>query len=120
MNNTILKLKNGDFGVIMEQKSETCTINKEKQIDKILEVFKTDDQQTDCYLNTSWRITGNKIDEENNGYHLIGLLELANKKYFDRWANSITITVDLNIMEWEGLKQKELRNMVSKALEFYN
>jgi len=118
MNNNITKLKNGDFKVGVKQKGEK--MNKEKQIDKILEVFKTDDQQSGCYINTCWRITGFELDEENNGYDIKGFLHLANSKYFDRWANSGSLAVDLGLIEWEIEEQRELRDVISKALEFYN
>lgn len=46
-----------------------------------------------------------------------GCLQIANAKEFDRWANSVTITVHIIMIDFEKGPMEEI---IKKALNIYN
>jgi|GEM_PF-3794144 len=82
------------------------------QYKRIAAMLFTDKQETGSHGNTRWRMTGNRCDVD-----ISGCLQVANGRHFDRWANSATVTISLETIEWEGGNVLE---SIKRALRFYN
>ena len=82
-----------------------------KTVKKILKCYEGKKQKEGKHGNTRWRITGVDCVCEING-----ILQIANDKTFDRWANSATIYVDIGLVMFED---GDVENVVRNALEIY-
>ncbi len=82
------------------------------QYKRIKDMLYTDKQEVGNHGNTRWRMTGNDCDVD-----IAGCLQVANGRYFDRWANSDTVLIKLWKIDWEGGNVLE---SIKRALRFYN
>jgi hypothetical protein len=85
-------------------------------IRKVKEMFE-DDTDTEAYYegrfgNTRWRLFGPDSDSDAKGE-----LNLANHELFDRWANSLTVTIHL----WEiAHEEGSFKNVITNAFNIYS
>lgn len=85
-------------------------------IDKIMDVFVTDNQEIGLFKNTRWRVTGQNCE----GTNINGTLQLADNRHFDRWANSQSIELSLTCLLWENNDDfKEVEKIIKRAFNIF-